>query len=278
MSGINEERTTYHKELTDAGLSPNQAKIYETVTRHGRLSASDAARIAGVPRTLGYKALQDLQVLGLIEKEKKPGKSTSFYAVNPLKLKDIVEQRYRKSKAAKVALDGVLGKLISDFNTRSGTPGIRILADISGIEELYEDILNEGQPIKLIRSPLDTQLPEVEQLLNKQIEDQKKLGIKVQLIGPMMENTPERMVLDKENLITRRIVPKEKLAPPAQIIIYANKVAITSYKDVVITTIIENVAIRETFVAVFDYLWESTKEEHGQILKTITAKDAQANG
>jgi len=265
-----EPHPTYYQTLVEGGLNINQAKMYETIVRGGKLPASHAARLANVPRTLGYKALQELQTLGLIGKEDVPGKVATFSAAHPFKLKEMVDQRYTQAKDAKVAIEGVLGKLISDFNTRSGAPGLRILEGAAGVAELYEDILNERQPIKLIRSPEDSRHPELAEMVRKQIGEQKKIGIQTQAITALAEGTPAEIIaFDDERLVTRRIVPKEKLAVPAQIIIYANKVAITAYEDAVITTIIENPAIRKTFEMVFDYLWGSAEQDHQKILKTI---------
>ena len=261
---------TYYQALVEGGLTLNQAKIYETIVRHGKTPASQAARLANVPRTLGYKALQELQILGLIDKEDGPGKVAVFSAAHPFKFKEIVDKRFEQSRNAKVAVEGVLGKLISDFNTRSGAPGMRILEGVSGVAELYEDILNERQAIKLIRSPEDSQYPELADMVRKQIEEQKKLGIETKAITPLVEGTPAEIIaFDSARLVTRRIVPKEKLAAPAQIVMYGNKVAITSYEDAIITTIIENPAIRKTFDMIFDYLWDSTEKDHQHILKSI---------
>ncbi|HEY5383564.1 MAG TPA: helix-turn-helix domain-containing protein [Candidatus Paceibacterota bacterium] len=263
----------YYQTLVEGGLNINQAKLYETIVRNGKLPASHAARLANVPRTLGYKALQELEVLGLIEKEDLPGNVATFTAAHPFKFKELVDKRYEKAKDAKNAVEGVLGKLISDFNTKSGAPGLRILEGIAGVGELYEDILNERQPIKLIRSPEDNRHPQLAGMVQKQIEEQKKLGIQTQAITALAEGTPvEIIAFDSERLVTRRIVPREKLAVPAQIIIYANKVAITAYEDAIITTIIENPAIRKTFEMVFDYLWGSAEQDHQRILETIQKK------
>jgi len=139
-----------------------------------------------------------------------------------------------------------------------------------GVAELYEDILNERQPIKLIRSPEDSRHPELADMVRKQIGEQQKLGIQTHAITALAEGTPAEIIaFDKDRLVTRRIVPREKLAVPAQIIIYANKVAITAYEDAIITTIIENPAIRKTFEMVFDYLWGSAEQDHRRILSTI---------
>lgn len=260
----------YCQALVEGGLTPNQAKMYEALVKHGKLPASKTSRLANVPRTLGYKALQELQTLELVEKEDIPNKVALFSAAHPFKLKEVADKRYEQGKNAKEAVEGVLGKLISDFNTRAGAPGLRVLEGISGMAELYEDILNEQQTMKLIRSPKDRKHPELGKLIQNQIEGQKKLGMKTLAITPVEEGAPYEIIAhDTDRLTTRRIVPQEKLSVPAQIVIYGNKVAITAYEPAIITTLIENPAIQQTFEMLFDYLWERTEQDHGRILASL---------
>lgn len=252
-------RLRYHHALTEGGLTQHQAKMYEAVLKHGTQTASKLARLSGVPRTLGYKALQELQALGLVEKDDAPGRVARFSALHPFKLKEVVDKRYGQAKDAKDAIDNALSKMISDFNTMAGAPGVRILEGLSGIAELYEDELNERQPIKLIRSPEDDTFTEIRGMILKQITEQVRLGIRVRVIAPFNPYTQYQH--DKERLIERRILPAELFAIKAQIAIYGNKVAITSYNPLM-TTLIESEPIRQTFELIFNHLWESIKPEY----------------
>ncbi|MFZ1075452.1 MAG: helix-turn-helix domain-containing protein [Minisyncoccia bacterium] len=279
----NEKRSPNYQSLAEGGLTVHQAKMYETIVRQGKMTASRAARLAGVPRTLAYKALQELQKLGLIEKEDAPGKVALFSAAHPFKLKEIVDKRFEQAKEARIAVDGVLAKLISDFNAKSGSPGIRILEGVAGVAELYEDILNNRQDMKLIRSPEDNRHPELAEVLRAQIAEQRKLGIQTQAITPLAENLLKRsleeiIARDSERLTTRRFVPAERLNIPAQILMYGNKVGITAYKESIITTIIENPAIHATFEMIFNYLWDLAEEDHRRILASLKNKPLKSSG
>lgn len=267
---IEASSSTRAQALIEGGLTAHQAKLYDALVVHGALPASRAALLAGVPRTLGYKALGELVTIGLVTKDDTPGSVAQFTAAHPFKLKEVVDQRYQEAKESLLAVEGVLGKLISDFNTSAGAPGLRILEGTAGVAELYEDILNERQPIKLIRSPEDRKHPELKPLIDKQIAEQVKLGIRAHAITPLVDGSPVEVIsFDNERLVTRRIVPADELSVPAQIIIYANKVAITAYEQGIITTIIENPAIKKTFELLFDYLWKTSASDHERILKTI---------
>ncbi len=256
--------------LVQAGLTPHQAAVYEALIQHGPQKATKVAFLAGVPRTLSYKVLDELEAQELVAKKDEPGKVSLFVPAHPLKLKELMDRRLEEAKGAKVALEGTLGKLISDFNTAAGSPGVRILEGVAGVSELYEDQLNEGQPILLMRSPLDDDRLELSDLVQRQIAEQIKMGISVRVIAPMTPGTPAKVLSkDKERLVERRIVPREVFPIPAQVAIYANKVALTSYEGVLMTTIIENTAIRQTFELIFEYMWAKSEPEHKKILESI---------
>jgi hypothetical protein len=163
-----------------------------------------------------------------------------------------------------------LGKLITDFNTAAGSPGVRILEGIAGVAELYEDQLNEAQPILLMRSPKDNDHADLDALVQRQIVEQAKLGLKVRVISPLTSTTASKvLVRDKERLVERRILPPETFPIPAEVAIYANKVALTAFKGPLITTIIENTAIRQTFELIFEYMWAAAEPEHKKILEGL---------
>ncbi len=259
--------------LVQAGLTSGQSSIYEVLIQRGPLTATKLSFLAGVPRTLSYKVLDELRALELVVKKDEPGKVALFTPAHPLKLKELADKRLDEAKDAKKALDSALAKLISDFNTVAGQPGVRILEGVSGVAELYEDILNEGQPIRLVRSPRDNDIPELNGLIQSQIAEQQRLGITPRVITPLLPSTPHKVIAsDKERGVERRIVPLDEFNIPAQVLIYANKVAITAFDSPIITTIIENTAIRATFEIMFEYMWHKATPEHEKILKDITSR------
>jgi sugar-specific transcriptional regulator TrmB len=256
--------------LVQAGLTPHQAAVYEALIQHGPQKATKVAFLASVPRTLSYKMLDELEAEGLVVKKDEPGKVSVFTPAHPLKLKELADKRLEEAKDAKTALDSTLSRLISDFNTVSGQPGVRILEGVRGIEEMLEDQLNEGQPVQLIRSPKDIETKELDLLMNSHVNERVKSGLTVRSIGGYSSfYTPAFLASDKERGVERRIVPEEALPIPAAVAIYANKVAITAYEGGIITTIIENKAIQETFGLIFEYLWQMSEPEHVQIVKDI---------
>src|SRR6185312_5498580 len=91
--------------LIQSGLTPAQASLYETLVQHGKLNARRASFIAGIPRTLGYKILGELEQLGLAVKHDKPKSVSTFSATSPLKLKELAEKKVDDAVLAKKVLD-----------------------------------------------------------------------------------------------------------------------------------------------------------------------------
>ena len=137
----------YQESLKQAGLGKDQAAIYEALVKMGPSPASDIALSAGIGRPLAYKVLDDLAALGLVDEKKEPKKVARFYPAHPLKLKEVVEKRLALAQGAQTALDGVLGRLTSDFNLVSGKPGVRFFEGLQGVKAVLDDSLTAREAI-----------------------------------------------------------------------------------------------------------------------------------
>lgn len=258
------------EELTRVGLKADQAEVYVTLLSRGKTTASKLATFTSLTRPLTYKVLDELISLNLVEKIDEPGSVTHFSTTHPLKLREFIDQKRSEVEQKHTTLEGVLGQLISDYTVMSNRPGVRILQGLPGIDELYEDILNENKPISLIRSPQDDHFPELYSKVLKQIKSQVTAGITTRAITPFVDETKEEITkTDAQNLVTRHLVNMETFNIPAQIMIYADKVAITAFDNELVTTIIQNEAISKTFSLMFEFIWNALENEDAQIRQGI---------
>ncbi len=106
--------------LAGVGLTPHQAALYEALIQHGPQKATRLAFLAGVPRTLSYKVLEELEVQGLVTKQD-AGKVSVFTPTHPLELKKLAERRLQEAGAAKTLIDRALPDLIRGFDDYLGT-------------------------------------------------------------------------------------------------------------------------------------------------------------
>lgn len=245
------------KPLEQIGLTEEQSKVYLCLISSGSLSARKIAFSTGINRSLVYKVLKQLIALELVTETTNPRSVSTFIASHPSKLHLMIKRKEDELKSADQALNDVISTMSAQFNLVCGKPSIHFHEGIDGIKFLYKDILRTGKNIKLIRSPQDNDKPELNKLVIDQIKKQVERNIHVQAIVPMdMQHDDFISKKDIENLVERKRVDRKEMNIPAQIIIYGEKVAITSFKDCLITTIIEDRGIKETFDTIFQRLWK----------------------
>jgi sugar-specific transcriptional regulator TrmB len=244
------------KLLEQIGLTKEQAGVYSCLISSGTLHARKIASESKLNRSLIYKILKQLIELGLIIENTSFGKVSTFTALHPSKLNTIIKRRQDDLKIADNALHEAVSNLSGEFNLTCGKPSIRFYEGLDGIRILNKDIIHTKSDIKLIRSPFDNNTDDLDAKAKKLIEERAFAGIKTRLIVPI-KNTSSSILQewDKNNLIERRRVPREELLNSAQIIVYSNKVAFTSFNDCMITTIIEDKSIAETCSMLFESLW-----------------------
>jgi sugar-specific transcriptional regulator TrmB len=264
----------YEQFLIQSGLTKDQANVYQVLLKGGFMPARKVAISAGLKRGLAYKVLDDLVTLGLIEKNERISKIALFTCLHPSKILELVEKKQKEAKLAKNSIENIIGSLVSEYNFFSGKPNVRFFEGKDGLNKLYEDILFETQDIRLIRSPMDDDTLELKDLVASQIEKQVKKGIKTRVISPAKNMSLSHISQnDKNNSVTRCWVPWEQFNVPAQILIYGDKVGITSYKDNLFTTIIENKNIAETFKIFFEYTWKMSEKQSDELIEKSRIKE-----
>lgn len=237
------------------GLTTDQWIIYKYLLDTGFSNVRKLSIRTGVNRTLTYRILEQLIKLNLVEKIEKKGSVTFFYPKNPSNIITVLERKEEELNQLKNEFHQTLPKLISSFNLLEGKPSVHFFEGIEGLQKLYEEILLESEPIKLLRSSKDISDEDIKKVVLEQIKRQTKKGIAVELLGPY--NPTATKEFDNENNITRRFLAPEDLTVPAQIIIFGTKVGITSFGDNMITTIIDSKPIYQTFTQIFSLLWKN---------------------
>lgn len=249
------------KILIDCGLSLEQAKIYSYLLSSGFSSAKAIASKTGVGRALTYKIVEQLIAINLVEKREDIGKIALFLPKHPRNIKEMIEAKKQGLGHAASDFGQIFGALSSQFNALIGKPNIQFYEGTEGIQRVHEDILDIGQDILVMSSPIHEGRQEVLHLIKEQIEKQVAKNIRTKAIAPHAEGQSIATPIeeDEKYLITRKKVPAEKLNIPAQIIIYGDKVSITNFKETILTIVIESKYIAETFRIMFEYIWNNGK-------------------
>lgn len=249
------EHSTYEQHLVQSGLSPEQARIYETLITKGPSLASDCARRGMVSRTLTYKVLAELQEIGLVEKKEEPGKVAIFVAAHPLKLKEIIEKRQQAAKDALSALEGVMSQMSSTYNVAGGKPGIEFFEGMSGIATVLNDTLSAKE---VIYTYADLKaIDDVYRDLNKDyLEKRKRRGVEKRGI---LADTPftRAMLASYDTSVTDSRLIKYSEAPSKTIVqMYDGK---TSYIVMdgaePISMIVHDPHVTAAHRAIFEVMW-----------------------
>ncbi len=249
-----------HDALTSLDVSPNSRKIFLVLLDKGPLRAKVAASLSGVRRELTYRAFEELEEKSLVKKVEPQNGVSYFEPIHPEMLIGKLKDSNNHIVSIQNILSSNMSSLVSSYNKGMGLPHIEFKEGAEGLSYLYNDINDVGADIKLIRSSLDIQHPEIREIISNQRQKQIKNNIHTKMVTSFTRHPiKEVLVRDKKYLIDRRMVAPKTLEIPAQIIIYGEKVAITSFEIPIVTTIIENKAIRDTFDILFTNLWDQGK-------------------
>ena len=110
--------------LESLGLSPNEAKMYESLVERGELSVSDIALSAGVHRRNAYDAIQRLIAKGLCFQIVSTGENL-YNAVDPEKLTELLAEKQEQ-------LARILPELKKKFTHRTASEEAYIYKGLEG--------------------------------------------------------------------------------------------------------------------------------------------------
>ena len=250
----------FEQHLTQAGLSAEQARLYESLVKSGPSPASDAARRALVSRTLGYKVLGELIVLGLVDKKEDAGKVAIFTAAHPLKLKELIEKREQQAKDALTAIEGVLGQMTSEYNLAGGKPGVQFYEGMDGVRRVLDDSLTSKTEIL---EYVDVEVVEkrIKKLSDAYLEARGKRGIAKKLL--VIDSDFTRGLYSKiseEAKSEVRAIKKGEMPFDVALMIYDGKISyLTMRAETPIGVIIADQSIYEMHRHLFLTLYEQAK-------------------
>ena len=261
----------YDLHLKNAGLSPEQAKVYAYLLEKGPRQAGQVSIGTSLSRTFVYKVFEQLVDINLVEVVE-DDKINRYAASHPNALVKLMEEKIKSDLNKKKTLESVIGGMVSDYNAYSHKPNVRFFEGSQGVEVLYDDIISDGGETLLFRSPLDNKTTHLREKLGDHIKRRVAKKMHLKAITPNVFK-PDDLTddlarhSDKERLVTRRILPKDKFNLPAQVFMYGKKIGITSYRNGTHTTIIDNADINLTFRRLFDYIWEMGKIDHNKLIE-----------
>jgi sugar-specific transcriptional regulator TrmB len=139
---INTSQYMHEPLFQELGLSPNEAKIYESLLTYGPSGVSTVSLRAGVHRRNAYDALQRLLEKGLVS-EFYGKNETVFQPVDPGKLMELIREK-------EMRLAAVMPGLLSTYRENKAPEQASIYKGPEGIKNYLRDVLDEGEDMYVL--------------------------------------------------------------------------------------------------------------------------------
>lgn len=237
----------------EIGLSPNEAKIYETLLSEGEVGASDISTKAGVHRRNVYDTLNRLVEKGLVFKIFQKNENL-FKAVNPEKLLEVLQAKENK-------LTEVLPKLQNLYQSQPKQEAAYIYKGKEGYKNYLRDMARVAEDTYFLGAKGLWFTPWVEK---KYLEDYR---LAMQAKNKKYFTLYDYRVKEKFPEIFKsvggdyKILPKN-YTPPGVTDVFGNYVVTFTSVDIgnvgedVTIFIMENKLLAETFRTWFKIIWD----------------------
>jgi sugar-specific transcriptional regulator TrmB len=249
----------YQDSLLKIGLNYYQAVVYETLLKEGALTAGKISQKTPIKRGLVYKILDELVAEDLVEKDEPPQKVAVFSAGHPTKLRAFAERKEQSARDAKLALEGVLPSIVSDFSALSGKPGVLYYEGENGIAEILEDSLTSKTEI-LTYADAETIIKYIKKINDSYVQKRKQAGIKKRLI--LLDNDFTRAYArnNKDELTETRFIDHEMYQFSSLAEIYDGTVSYVSLSEKQKSGfVIKNPEIYRMQKSLFEFIWGKAK-------------------
>lgn len=257
----------YTKEITDTGLTKEQAAVYEVLLKLGESPASVIAKAipsgTTLSRPLVYKVLEELIGLDLTTKTDLAGKIATFTPKHPVAISKVIEAEKDRIELTKKQFLATSGKLSSLFNLSVGKPGVQFYEGEDGIWEVLMDSLAATEEI-LTYADLEAIAKYIPALNAEYSTIREEKNVKKR--GLVIDSPEARKFLksyDGQVTHTKLISSTTDVFPFQTIVqIYDNKVTyITLTDEYLMGIIITDQFIANTHKYLFESLWKLSSGE-----------------
>lgn len=255
--------------LKRAGLSSTQSEVYSCLLKNGALSPTELAKKTTQSRENCYAIAKKLEEFGLIKQI--DGKKLKYQILNPSTIETLVEKRRKIIvKNERIVKDNI-SSLLDIFYANNEMPGARTLEGIEGVKEVYEDILRTKKDVYLLRTKADIALgkdEEVDSFLKNYRDKLPVLGINTYALTPVTKEAIKHAKIGRDAAILfhRIWMPEDDYTSPVAIQVYGDKVALISFGETQMATVITSPtiaeAMRQILKLLMDFYQKNFKQDY----------------
>ena len=261
--------------LRKAGLTESQAKGYLALIEHGELTPTQLAEYTGESRTNGYMVCEKLEKLGLATRG--DGKKTIYRPTHPSSIESLAERRRKALVRSEQEVKQGISPLIDMFYKYREEPGARTLQGVSGIKEVFADVIRTGQDVYFIRTAVDIQTLTVD-FYNVHSRERVASGIATYALTPISESSVRNFTSgnDQKNNFHRTFYPEKSYDAPVEIQVYGDKIAMIAYGDTQMATIITSPPLADSMRQIFKMLTYYLQEYSDKVKSEIHSAESQS--
>jgi sugar-specific transcriptional regulator TrmB len=230
--------------LKEAGLTENEAKVYNALLELGPALAGQISRKTGLHRRTVYDVAEMLIKKGLVGYILKNNRRL-FEASSPQKFLDMIKEKEN-------TLNEVMPKMMQMFNITKEKEETNFYKGKEGLRTVFEDQIEQGKEILVLGA--NTLAYDILQYYFKWFDKRRvENKIKTRIIFNTRDNK-------KIPLSEIKYLP-EKHTSPLAVNIYGDKVAIILWsKDNPLAIVIRNKEISEGYRKYFELMWKIARK------------------
>lgn len=242
----------WNKLLKSLGFSESESTIYLTSLELGPAPVQDIAKKAGVSRVTTYVVIEDLTKRGLMSSVQK-GKRKVFAAESPERLVSFMNSRMNEMQATLKEVESSLEEL--KLVQRGEKPVVKFFEGEEGVRAIVEEVSRSAAGKAYEIGNLDEFRKIVSDAKRKELRARLDKN-KVRTMGVYLTSVPKPKHRTSTN--ARYVSPKE-FNFGGDVVVFGNKVALTSLRGKPIGILIESEQLADMMKQIFTILWESKK-------------------
>ncbi len=248
------------KHLRALGFTDSEARTYLTSIETGPSSVQDLARKARISRVTAYAAIEELMRSGLMSTMQR-GKKQLYQSESPERLRAVAQERARSMQALAAEIDDAVADL--KLAQRGEKPVVKMFEGKEALKAIQGDLLASG--VKTLDEIYNRQdlvsLYTAEELEPAKVE----LGKRKTYARSIVQSGDVRSPVHALNPVLS--LPADTPEFHGDILVYGNKVALTSLRGKQISVLIESADIAQTVRAMYEMLWRALEKDQPPLVK-----------